>query len=101
MFRKAFLWSVLAGLVVTASASVDLTAKEGEKGPPEGKGEPSMRIVPYRARVLVGMTRRFRTVGIPQAVTWAVLDSSDEGVGSIDTTGLFTALKGGWVIFST
>ena len=98
MFRKAFLWSVLAGLVVTASASVDLTAKEGEKGPPEGKGEPSMRIVPYRARVLVGMTRRFRTVGIPQAVTWAVLDSSDEGVGSIDTTGLFTALKGGWVI---
>ena len=100
MFKKAFLWSVLAGLVVTASASVDLTAKgrEGEKGPPEGKRGPSMRIVPHRTRVLVGMTRRFRTVGIPQAVTWTVLDSSDEGVGSIDTTGLFTALKGGWVI---
>jgi len=111
MFRKVVFLGALVWLIVVALAATDLTAQKGkeEVGPPQ-EGEavgPSKedeeagslkRIVPHKTRVLVGLTRQFRTVGIPDAVTWAVVDSSDEEVGTIDTTGLFTALKGGWVI---
>ena len=55
-------------------------------------------IQPDRARVLVGTTLQFRVVGYQDAVTWTIVDSSAEGVGTIDYEGLFTALSGGWVI---
>lgn len=64
-----------------------------------GRGnEGHLQIAPPRTHIPLDRTRQFRVVGRVEAASWALVDSSGEGVGSIDTTGLFTARAGGWVI---
>jgi hypothetical protein len=73
-------------------------AEDGESAEPGLGSGAHLQIAPPRTRVHLGQTRRFRAAGQAEAGAWAVVDSSGEGVGSIDTTGLFTARAGGWVI---
>lgn len=65
---------------------------------PETLGGP--KVVPFKTRILVGLTRPFRVTGKPGTYIWTISDSSAEGVGSIDADGLFTAQAGGWVIIA-
>lgn len=59
--------------------------------------EGRIQIVPRRTHIRLDRTRQFRVTGQVTG-TWTLVGSSGEGVGSIDTTGLFTAQTGGWVI---
>ncbi|MCK5733324.1 MAG: Ig-like domain-containing protein, partial [Candidatus Latescibacteria bacterium] len=93
---KLVLW-VLSALCVMGSASLvtDLAAQESGQ---------TVQITPSQGKVLVGHTKQFEVSGKPaEDYTWDIIESGyaeDVTVGTIDATGLFTALSGGYVIIA-
>lgn len=84
----------VAGLVLLGA---DFAAAQ-QPGTPGGPD--TLKVVPPKTRILVGLTRQFKVTGKPSTYTWTIADSSAEGVGSVDADGLFTAQAGGWVIIA-
>ena len=92
--RPKFVFWILSALCVIGLASLvtDLAAQT------------VLQVTPFQCKILVGHTQQFEVSGKPaEDYTWAVTDSGyAEGVtiGTIDSTGLFTALSGGYVIIA-
>ena len=101
--RSLCKFSVIPGILIglCVAGIVLLGADFATAQQPETPGgADTLKVVPFKTRILVGLTRQFIVTGPPGTYTWTISDSSAAGVGSIDPDGLFTAQAGGWVIIA-